>query len=136
MPVAFIRTPASVSSRSRSSCASAPVTVSRAASRVRTSTISSRSVVDRMAPRTASVHSFSRRTARSHVRSTSSIGPKCANNNVDDAASRIRSMLATASSRSNSGGGVAGRRTGRSGTWIPNASPVNTTPVDESTSAR
>ena len=75
-------------------------------------------------------------TAKSHVRSTSAIGPKCANSSVDEAAARIRSMLAIASSRSNSGGGVAGRRTGRSGTWIPSASPVKTTPVDESTSAR
>ena len=123
------------SSASRSSVASEPVSMSRALSRTSRSAISSRSSVVASASRTASAQLRTRCPARSHVRSTSLIGPKWANRSTEVARDRIRSMLSSASSRSKSGGGVAGRSTGRSGTWMPSASPVSTAPDPESTSA-
>ena len=131
-----MRMPASVSNRSRSSCASAPVTDSRAASRDRSSTISSRSVVVRIASRT--VVGPLLQAAHGEVARAIHVGDRTEMREQQGGPGRRADPL---DARDGELDIELGRRRGRTEDRKvrdvdPKASPVNTTPVEESTSAR
>ena len=113
------------STSSFSSSSGRPRTAYRSAVRSRTrATAWSRSSTSARASRTSSTHRRSSSTERSRVVGTSLTGPKWLNSRRVGVRSRIRSSEPRAASRSNSGGGVAGRRSPVSGVHTPAASPV------------